>query len=376
MSLRRKIAISALATVVILLGVAALGIYFFANESYASGIDAYTGTARAVSDKDMLPAMLDGEHYSDKYTIEGYFKGGGDIYVSLLIKNFGMGDGKLTFKSRLTLADGTSLRGGGNEKARDKWSFATSPFSLEADGQKITGKPREFVVSGAGEGYTFEITFKASVPPWRPGSGRITFGSNDIVWDTTLLQPKSAISGWIEVNGERKEIGGYGYAVHTYANVPPHEHAKRWVDFRAISGSTVVYYKEFTAPEKLGGATYPYLLVAQKGKVVFESLTAKVTYGDWQTDNKHENKYRVPEKLLITDEKDGKKLKLAIAAGKLKGREDVIEGLSAIEGAIVSKLAKPVNYRYGGKFEVSIETPEGEVTGSGSGTLEVNHLNK
>ena len=376
MSLRRKIAISAIATVLFLLGITAGGIYWFANESYASGIDAFTGSARAVTDNDMLPAMLDGEYYSDKYTIEGYFKGGGDIYVSLMIKNFGMGDGKLTFKSRLSLPEGKTLRGGGNEKSRDDWSYTKGPFTLEADGQKITGKPREFTVSGTGDGYTYEITFKATVSPWRPGSGRITFGSNDVVWDTTLLQPKSKISGWIEVGGERREVTGYGYGVHTYANVPPHEHAKRWVDYRAISGSTVVYYKEFTAPEKLGGGTYSYLLVAHKGKIVYDSLTTKATYGDWETDNKHENKYRVPKKLLIEDDKDGRKLRLAIVAGKLLGREDVIAGLSSMEAAIVSKIAKPVNYRFNGRFEVEVVEPEGTVKGSGSGTLEVNHLNK
>lgn len=376
MSLRRKIAISAIATVVALLGIAAVGIYWFANESYASGIDVFSGPARAVSDNDMLPAMLDGEYYSDKYTIEGYFKDGGDIYVSLLIKNFGMGDGKLTFKSRLSLPDGRTLRGGGNEKSKDDWSFSKGPFTLEADGQKISGKPREFVVSGKGEGYSYEITFKASVAPWRPGSGRITFGSNDIVWDTTLLQPKSRISGWIEVDGQKKEVGGYGYAVHTYANVPPHEHATHWVDFRSISGSTVVYYKEFKAPEKLGGAIYPYLLVAHKGKIVYDSLSTKATYGDWETDNKHENKYRIPRKLLIEDTKDGKTLRLAIVAGKLLGREDVIAGLSSVEAAIVSKIAKPVNYRLKGKFEVEVTGGEETVKGSGSGTFEVNHLNK
>ena len=376
MTLRRKIAISIGSLVLIIVVGAVTGLYYFTAECSASGIDAYTGEKRPIDEASLAPALLSGEHYSDKYTIEGYLDGGGEVYVSALIKNFGMGDGKLTFKSRLILADGTTLKGGGNEKKRDDWSFTKSPFSLNADGQEISGTPKKLVVKGTGAGYSFELTFTPTVQPWRPGSGRITFGKPDLLWDTTLLQPKSRLVGWVEVNGERKDVKGYGYAIRTYATVPPHEMAKRWVDFRAIAGSTVVYYKEFTAPDKLGGITVPYLLVAHKGKVIFESLDPKATYGDFFTDNKAENQYRVPKKLLISDEKDGKTLKLGIVATTMRNREDVLAGLSSIERAVVSKLAKPVNYLFKGKFEVQVEGAEGTVTGSGKGTIEVNHLNK
>jgi hypothetical protein len=346
------------------------------NRAQAAGTaQSYSGASEAVTEGDLAPALLGGEFYNDRYTIEAYLEDGSEVYSSVFISNFGMGDQKLKFKSRVKLSDKRVLRGGDAEKAKDDWKFTKSPFSLEADGQKISGTPEKLLVSGSGEGYTFELTYEASVAPWKPGNGRVTFGSADKFVETIHIQPKSTVTGWIEVDGQRKEVKGYGYAQRTFGNVAPHEQATRQLDIRAIDGDMVLYMRHFKVPAESGGAEMGYILVAKGGKIVFQSTDFEPQFADFAVDDKHENKYEVPQKVLVSDSQGGSTLKLGIVAKKQRKREDKREKSSAMEKAVISRFAKPVTYTYSAAFEVEV-SGSNAAKGKGKAVFEMHHINK
>jgi hypothetical protein len=350
---------------------------FFPNACSSAGPASGYAVAdkRAASEADLVPALLEGEFYNDRFTVEAYLDGGIEIYTSAFVTNFGMGDHKLKFKSRVKLSPDRVLRGGDKELARESWAFVASPFSITADGQKLSGAPERLVVQGSGEGYTFELTYEPAVAPWRPGAGRITFGSAESFLDTFLIQPKSKVKGWLEVDGARREVSGHGYALRTYGNVAPHDAAKWQLDVRAIEGDTVLYLRHFKTPDAAGGAEMGFLLLAKGGEVIFESTEFKVEYSRLVLDEEHENKYEVPEALTIRAENAGRSLELSINTTARTKREDMNKSLSAMEKALVGRFAKPVAYTYAAEFTAKV-TGTQTVEGGGKARYEFNHINK
>ena len=136
-----------------------------------------------------------------------------------------------------------------------------------------------------------------------------------------------------------------------------------------------MYFREVTPPDRRGSAPIRWLVVAQRGKILFESTEFAMEPGDFWTDAAHENRYRVPQFFRITAKDGDRTLEVAMKAGKRIERSDRLEGLSAVERTVAARFAKPVFYAYHAQFQVRLTEGEAVQEFKGRGVYEMDHLN-
>jgi hypothetical protein len=314
--------------------------------------------------------------WSDKYTIEANFKGGGDIYFSIEQGNFGSGDRGLKFVARYTTKDGTQHRIDQKFSASEWSQTVGDTIEIRIGRHTLSGTPKQWTMVAEDDEKRFETTFKASVPPWRPGDGRAKFGSDWL--DMTVLAPRAAVSGTIKLGDTVREVSGSGYALHTYSTLAPYETAKRMVGVRTESGPLAFFIKELEPASRWSGAEpIRWLLIARKGKVVFETTDFTFTPAEIKKDTEHPNQYPVPYAFQIEAKDGARTLTGVIRATKDLGRTDRLAGVSAVERAVAAQFAQPVAYKFDAVYEVKIDEGDGKPeTYKGRAIYELDHLNK
>lgn len=326
--------------------------------------------------KDMALMESPSGTYSDKYTSDVYFEGGGDFYFSVHQRSFGVGDPELVVKTSYTDPAGKVHR---TEETlgRGKWSQTVGKtIDIQMGRHRLTGTPQRWTILAEDDQNRFELTFVPTAPPWRPGNGRAEFGSEYL--DMTILAPRAKVTGTLKVGDEVREVTGRAYALHTYSSLAPHEFAKRMVGFRTEKGPLAFFFKEIEPAARWGGAEpFRWLYVAHKGKILFESTDYTLTPADVKIDTEHPNRYPVPH-LLRIEAKDGDKTFTAvIKVAKQKERSDRLEEMSKLTRAVVSQFAKPVYYAFDVQWQARYEDGSGgSQEFKGRGVYELDHVNK
>ena len=339
-------------------------------------VGVYSGKSRAVTEADWMPRLPGNDHGSVKYTVQADFKDGLNIYWSSRLFNFGVGDGKCEVTSMVRRPGKDSLRGG-HSLDSDQYSIQSGPFRADFKDHGLAGTRKELKVTGKGEGYSFELTFKPVVRAWRPGSGKVTFPDGTF-FESLLFMPKARVEGVITLDGKTRYIQGTGYVSKSRGSATPYLKAKRFIEFRKVQGNTVIWMKEFVTSDEFGAVRVPYLLIAHKGRIVVSTTDFEADYLKMTTDAKSGKNYKVPMAFVVrTKGVNGESVTLGVQATKLLYRRDKLKRMNAMKRAVVSRYMHPVQFAHKAKFEVRVVPLEGEAwTANGKGaTFEVNHLN-
>ncbi len=339
-------------------------------------IDAWSAGEAGVKPAHLALPLEEGEFYSDRYTAEAWFKDGSRVWVSFLVSNLGPGTHKLTVKSRWYETNGKEhyLK---KELDAGDYTASAEPFKVSGAGITLSGSPRAIRVVGTVDGYSYDLTFKSGLAPWRPGTGRTVFGTDTTRYlDATLVQPKAVVTGSV-TKGGKTALEGFGYVTHTIANIAPYDMQTRFIEIRSIDTDTVVWLKQFKAPEKFGGKTYGYLYVARGGEVLVASKAVNLKLENVVTDSKHPNKYKVPLLITASGKRKGKDITIRVEAPKIDSRDDELQSRNAFEAALIKQYAQPVNYGMDGTVTVTV-TEEGKepVVSTAKAAFTVSHLNK
>jgi hypothetical protein len=321
--------------------------------------------------------MLGGEYYSDRYTMEAQFPDKSKIYVSFFLTNMGKGSGKLTVKSSWQEPNGKKSRSKKKLKA-GQYRISAKPFSVSAAGHRLSGTPRNFRVSGRAGGIAFNLVFRPGLRPWRPRTGRTTFGmSGQKYLDTTLVSPRGKVTGWVRSNGRKDTLSGAGYVTHTHQNIAPHHMFKRFLSVRSTENDTVVYLKEYTTPDRYGKKRIGYLYVARAGKVLIARSYAGMRFGRMVTDRKHSSLYKIPFRIRVKSKRKGRKITVTVNASRIRRRVDQLKTLSKLERIVVRQFARPMSYNMDATVTVSVQEPDGQTTTTThKAAYDVTHLNK
>jgi hypothetical protein len=73
-----------------------------------------------------------------------------------------------------------------------------------------------------------EITFDSLVPGWRPGNGTFQFGNPQHFFSWAVPQPRAQVTGYIQLQGTRREIEGIGYHDHNWGTVSLLDTVSEW----------------------------------------------------------------------------------------------------------------------------------------------------
>ena len=340
-------------------------------------VRAWQGTRSLVKEEHLVPRMGKDEGYGDKYTFNADFPDGGSFYFSLTISNLGMGDHKMEAKGRMTAGD-KSFKW--NKKLDDdEWKFTKSPFSVTAGPASISGTPEKLTLKARGGGGEVELEFTPIARAWRPKNGQIQFGKDRKAADFTVF-PLMQVTGRYKVGGDWIPITGRGFGSHSWSDIAVYEQARMSRELRAIQGDYTIYLRELIPAEDFESTPIQYLLVTKGPEILIESYKFEAKPTESLTDNKHENKYVVPESFTLLgfdDEDQNRAYRGAITKVKQRTRKDMLEEMNAAVKLVAARYSKPVRYDYDVKYHLEVKTPEGVETIKGDdGRYEVYHWNK
>ena len=341
----------------------------------------WAGSRVAVKAKHLAPAMKKNGEYWDKYTFNADFGDRGSFYFSLAIGDALTDERKLEAKGRMTV-DGKTFSWR-NDFKESAWSHSLADeVRISAGKAEMSGTPDKLRFVNEQDGGALELEFTPIARAWRPRQGQALFGADNKAYDVTLF-PLMKVSGRVkQAGGDWQAIEGRGHGSHVWSELAPYE-ANRWsMELRGVNGDTTVYMRELGATTNYGGTRIPYILVTKGNQVLLESFDYQLSPTELFTDEKHENKYKVPTNFQLqgVDAEDKNiQFRGVVKQKKLNKRKDYLADLNALKAAVAARFAKPVLYDYTVDVTLEIKTAKGveRVAVSGEDTrYEFNWLNQ
>lgn len=121
---------------------------------------------------------------------------------------------------------------------------------------------------------TMNLHFEALVEPFRPGTGYISFGSNDEFYYNFICITKLKVTGEVSINGENKNVSGSAYYNHQWWNVNSFNAFHHWVWGRQNIGEYNVLIYDMVSAEKYGFTQIPLFTIDDnEGNRIFENIS-------------------------------------------------------------------------------------------------------
>ena len=213
----------------------------------------------------------------------------------------------------ITLPDGTDVT------ERIEYTASESSFGKERCDVKIgphsfVGDLKEYklhfeAVNGNGADLTLVNLGKS----WRPGTGYFAFGDDDDYFFTWLCAvPQATVTGTLTLNGEAKNVAGFGYHDHQWGSIHMLFAWNHWIWARQKFENYNILVFDMTTNERFGFTRYNLCFVQDsEGNLVFEnSGDAKIEFLETEVDDTFRK--TCPTKVRLTYDQDGKQVEYLI----------------------------------------------------------------
>lgn len=172
----------------------------------------------------------------------------------------------------LDLADGRSI-----EKLVDfppeSWSAATDHADVRIGGNHFTGDLHTYEIDVKLDDIEVTATLTGTVPPWRPETGYMLFGPENLEFAWLPSVPQGRVEATYTVDGETRTSSGVGYHDHNWGNVGLMKVIHDWYWARGNAGPYSVIASYITAHERYDYAAIPILMIAKDGGIVADDAT-------------------------------------------------------------------------------------------------------
>jgi hypothetical protein len=158
------------------------------------------------------------------------------------------------------------------------WSAARDHADVRLGNNRFTGDLHTYRIEATAEEISVDVTLIGQVPPWRPGSGYMLFGtdrSQEFAWLPSV--PQGAVTVRYTVEGEQHETTGVGYHDHNWGNVGLMKVVNDWYWARGQAGQYSVIASHITSAKKYGFEPIPIFMLARDDVVIADD-PAKVTF--------------------------------------------------------------------------------------------------
>ncbi|MEP3329714.1 hypothetical protein [Sedimentitalea sp.] len=154
-------------------------------------------------------------------------------------------------------------------------SFSTEGCDIRMGPHSLVGDLKRYEIEiSPVNGLGAKLVLESMSAPWRPGTGYIGFGENDKDYFAWLCSvPRGRVHGQLTVNGETRDISGFGYHDHQWGTVPPLMVWNHWFWIRQAFDDYTILVFDLVANADHNFARYPLLFVHDAdGNIVFESF--------------------------------------------------------------------------------------------------------
>ena len=330
---------------------------------FADPIYPFSGPSEPVTLEDILPhyersECKKNEFYSEWWSFIFSLDNKYGAYVQFLLSNLGQGDGKAYVRAHFSTPEGQNIQKKDEFSVKD-WSFEKDRFSIKIGENSVSGDLQGFVLKVKNESFEAEFDVKPVVPPYKPGNGRVQYGSSkDRYYEYHVIAPVAEVSGKVKIKGEDAErtVSGLMFVEHVATTLGMHEQARQWVRFRSFKKDRVFLFSQILPPPEYGNDPVRFVVLFEKGQKVFEALNGDVSVrlASFKADEEKEG-YAVPWVLEISGISGKGKNRFGIKAKVMTDREDYLEEVSTATRFILSKFAKPVLYSFDAIFAGEIE---------------------
>lgn len=322
-----------------------------------------------ISMKELIPKMSSEETYTERYTFSAEIDGGGEIYVDFTISNLGWGDGHGASTARVELP-GTKTYDYAEKLDEGDWSYGKKAFALKIGKSSIKGVGRDtFEITHEGE-VPFELTFKNTLPMWRPGVGQIK--GDGKYFKLALISPRADVTGRVKIKGEWRTIkatnAGMGdYNATTFA---PFDLAQRFSRFRVFNDDVFVAWRDIKLSSGYGGDSLTWIVVGYKDKIVFSDASARLKEGRVTS---RAGGYRVPRTVQIDARNGEDRVRLVLKGERIK-ETDLLEDYGAAAKMVASAVSQPYQFTLPVEYQLQMTIQKATANVKGTGEFSMDYM--
>lgn len=145
--------------------------------------------------------------------------------------------------------------------------FARQSCRVRMKGSYIMAQGEDYVIHYESDRVTADVYIKRKMPPWRPETGRISFGKkNYFAWMPVMPEGEAEVS--LSIDGETMELQGTGYHDHNWGDTAMFWLMHHWYWGRAKIGPYQVISSYITAREEYGHEHFTVFLLGKDGKKI------------------------------------------------------------------------------------------------------------
>ncbi len=219
-----------------------------------------------------------------------------------------------------------------------------------------------------------DLHYHCLTPGWRPGEGPVHYGAPDGDWyDLVVMIPWAEVSGTIVVPGKTLQVHGNGYSDHNTQTILFTSQVSDIHALRSFGDQYSIDFLDYTAPPELGSARTTWILVMQKGKILYATDDFELQGFDLQKDPRRGFPYPTRMEVSINDPE-------CRLSGTVRGQQlledlDVADETPGWARPVVSTfVSTPVFMRQSAVVDWHLQMPGIDATFTGRGILEVCHV--
>ncbi len=238
----------------------------------------------------------------------------------------------------------------------DSFRFSTTECLVEAGPNYIKGAYPKYALHIEDEALTLRLAIQDLAPGWRPGNGRVFFGSRkEKFYDVVVAHSRARVSGECRLKGDSRftPLSGMLYGDHSYVNLMPTEQAVNWYSLRAFGPTMSVNYVEFVTPETYGSQRIPWVQIVDNNRILYATCNVGQQLSNFQTDQ--ETGYQYPTRIELRIDEPQCRMKVAIDALRSLERFDVFSDLNPTLRVLAKTFFhRPIFYRFLSEYVIDL----------------------
>ena len=177
------------------------------------------------------------------------------------------------FNITVTLPDGTKHAQGVDFKPRE-CSWSREQCDVRYGDSCFTGDYKDYTIRAqVTKGLGADLKLHSQSKPYRPGTAYIEFGAPGRHYTWFCAVPRGEVTGTLTVDGQTRQVHGYGYHDHQWGNVTFVKEWNHWVWSRQSFEDCSMLVFDMVSNENTEFTRFPLVFIQdQNGDLIYESV--------------------------------------------------------------------------------------------------------
>ena len=308
---------------------------------------------RGIKNQEIVYSPMDDFLYNEKWHFMALFDNGWALYSNVMITNIALERYSGGVEFSLYSPEGkifTSKK----DYSPEMVSASREKYQVRIAESKCGGEYPRYYLELSQDGIEVILKYENQVPGWKPGDGLVWFDKEKrkffkYIWTS----PRARVSGFIQVQGKRISVQGYGLQDYAKSNISASDYSTRWLHLRIWHPNYSVVYTQIDFSEKYGGGSVKFGVITDQEKIIYQGRNWIVEPVKYAHDAKYGKDY--PE--MISLKTGGEKVILSgnVKVERVLEKLDVFANLNmALRGIVYTFIAKPVFYRCQNQYQIEL----------------------